>query len=82
MGRTCGVSYKSKLFYLKVAWKMPNGGRVVCNTDRASRGNSELSASGFCVRNSNGNLKYAEALCLEISTNLHAKIMAITYCMD
>lgn len=49
-------NYKPKLFYLKVAWKPTHGGRLICNTDGASKGNPSLSAYGFCLRDGAGNL--------------------------
>lgn len=54
-------SYRPKLYFLKVKWEVPVNGGLVCNTDGASRGNPGPSAYGFCIRNSEGNLVYAEA---------------------
>lgn len=65
------------LFYCVVKWKPPDPGWIKCNTDGACRGNPGLSSYGFCIRNSAGDLIYAEADSLGISTNMDAEITAI-----
>lgn len=79
-------NYRAKLLYLKVAWKPLYGGRITCNTDGANNGNPSLSAYGFFLRGSDGNLLYAKAQGKGIASNLEAEVMAInmalTYCVD
>ncbi|KAK4721618.1 hypothetical protein R3W88_011851 [Solanum pinnatisectum] len=52
--------YKPTLHYHIVNWKLPEEGRIKCNTDGASKGNPGHSAYEFCMRNNNGDLVYAE----------------------
>ncbi|KAK6791473.1 hypothetical protein RDI58_010554 [Solanum bulbocastanum] len=49
----------SKLYYLPVCWKPPEG-ILKCNTDGASRGNPGRSSYGFWLRNSVGDLVYVQ----------------------
>ncbi|XP_060211629.1 uncharacterized protein LOC132639169 [Lycium barbarum] len=69
--------YKPKVYYAKVVWRMPLSGRLKCNTDGASRGNPGLNSYGFCIRDSNGDLDYAEAQQMGIATNMEAETEAI-----
>ncbi|KAH0669446.1 hypothetical protein KY289_023939 [Solanum tuberosum] len=52
-------------------------GWVKCNTDGARKGNSGESFYGFCVRDRNGNLLYAEAQNIRITTNMEAELRAL-----
>nr|XP_009629929.1 uncharacterized protein LOC104119987 [Nicotiana tomentosiformis] len=56
------------------------------NTDEASKGNPGPSLLGFCVRNDVGDLVYARAVDLGITTNVIGEAKAImqglTYCID
>lgn len=57
-----------------------------CNTDGVSRGNPRSSAYVFCLRNSHGDLIYAAAENIRITTNVEAELRAILeaikYCVD
>lgn len=68
--------YKPKLYFLPVSWK-PIEGILKCNTDCASRGNPGRSTYGFCIRNSTGNLIYAQGEEIREGTNLEAEAIAI-----
>ncbi|KAH0719115.1 hypothetical protein KY285_015146 [Solanum tuberosum] len=69
--------YKPKLYYQSVAWRPPEGTVIKCNTDGACRGNPGLSTYGFCLRNSEGNLIYAQAEPIGVTTNMEAEARAI-----
>lgn len=60
-----------------MSWKPPKIGWITCNTDGASKENPGQSAYGFCVRNSTGNLIYAEEKSIGETTNMEAEAMAI-----
>ncbi|XP_070034166.1 uncharacterized protein [Nicotiana tomentosiformis] len=57
-----------------------------CNTDGASKGNPIPSSLGFCVRNNVGDLVYARAVDLGVTTNIVAEAKAIlqwlVYCVE
>ncbi|WMV30301.1 hypothetical protein MTR67_023686 [Solanum verrucosum] len=69
--------YKPNLYYHIVKWSSPEIGWVKCNTDGARKGNSGESFYGFCVRDRNGNLLYAEAQNIEITKNMEAELRAL-----
>ncbi|XP_060196277.1 uncharacterized protein LOC132625704 [Lycium barbarum] len=71
----------NRLKIIKVVWKFPPSGWLLCNTDGASRGNPGRSAYGFCLRNIDGNLIYAQAADIGITTNTNAEVMAIVEAM-
>lgn len=48
-----------------------------CNTDCARKGNSGKSAYDFCIRNNDGNLIYAQAKGIRVTTNIEAEARAI-----
>lgn len=50
---------------------------VVCNTDGVNRGNPGRSTYGFCIRNREGNLLYADSKSMETCTNMEAEAQAI-----
>ncbi|WMV24639.1 hypothetical protein MTR67_018024 [Solanum verrucosum] len=61
-------------------WKRrnaPRDGWITCNTDGASKGNPGQSTYGFCLRDSKGDLIYAEAQNLGITTNMEAEAKAL-----
>lgn len=55
----------------------PQKGWVKCNTDDAGKGNPGESSYGFCIRDSSGDLLYAEAKSIVVATNMKAESMAI-----
>jgi len=69
-----------------VSWKPPSEGWVTCNTDGASKGNPGKSSYGYCIRDGNGDLIYAEAHNIGEATNMEAEVMAVWkalhYCME
>ncbi|XP_060200275.1 uncharacterized protein LOC132628511 [Lycium barbarum] len=70
-----------RLKVTKVRWEFPPTGWFLCNTDGASRGNPGRSAYGFCLRNNEGDLRYAYATEIGITTNVDAEVMAILQAM-
>lgn len=70
-------TYTSRLHCIVVRWNNSEEGWVTCNTDGASKGNPGMSSYGFCVRNREGDLIYAEAQNLGITTNMEAESLAI-----
>lgn len=60
-------------------WNLPEEGWLKCNTDGAYRGNPGQSCYAFCIRNTQGNILYAEAKRLGQMTNMEAKIKAILH---
>ncbi|KAH0761002.1 hypothetical protein KY290_017075 [Solanum tuberosum] len=69
--------YKPILHHLIVRWNLPREGWVVCNTDGVSKGNPGQSAYGFCIRNCDGDLIYAAAQEIKVTTNMEAEVRAI-----
>ncbi|XP_075084295.1 uncharacterized protein LOC142167870 [Nicotiana tabacum] len=57
-----------------------------CNTDGASKGNPGPSSLGFCVRDDEGDVVYARAVDLGVTTNVMAEAKAILqgleYCVE
>ncbi|KAH0698731.1 hypothetical protein KY284_012946 [Solanum tuberosum] len=70
-------TYKPTLYYHVVNWKPPELGWIKCNTDEVSKGNPGQSSYGFCIRNYIGELLYAEAQDIGVTTNMDAESMAI-----
>ncbi|XP_055835234.1 uncharacterized protein LOC129903715 [Solanum dulcamara] len=68
---------KARLKVTQVKWKFPPLGWCACNTDGASRGNPGRSAYGFCVRNAQENLIYAQADKIGDATNIEAEMVAL-----
>ncbi|XP_055800831.1 uncharacterized protein LOC129870195 [Solanum dulcamara] len=68
---------KARMKVKQVRWNFPPQGWCACNTDGASRGNPGRSAYGFCVRNAQGNLIYAQAGEIGYATNIEAEIVAL-----
>ncbi|KAH0698803.1 hypothetical protein KY284_013018 [Solanum tuberosum] len=70
--------------YQLVQWSRLEEGWIKCNTDGASKGNPGVSSYGFCIRNENGDLLYAEAKRIGITTNMVAELtgiwQALRYC--
>ncbi|XP_019246545.1 PREDICTED: uncharacterized protein LOC109226206 [Nicotiana attenuata] len=66
--------------------RLPFHGWYKCNTDGASKGNPGPSSLGFYVRNDEGDVVYARAVDLGVTTNVVAKAKAILqgleYCME
>ncbi|XP_060210613.1 uncharacterized protein LOC132637558 [Lycium barbarum] len=56
--------------------------RLKCNTYGASRGNLGLSSYGLCIRDSNGDLVYAEAQQMGIATNMEAETESIKQALN
>ncbi|KAH0712341.1 hypothetical protein KY285_007894 [Solanum tuberosum] len=78
-------SYKPTLYFRIVKWLQPKEGWITCNTYGASKGNPGQCAYGFCLRDSSGDLIYAEAQSLGIATNMEAEakavLEALKYCI-
>jgi len=78
-------SLKPKLYHFIVKWEMPCEGVIKCNTDGACRGNPGTGTYGFCLRNTVGDLIYAEAEKIGVTTNVEAEMKAIVeavrYCV-
>lgn len=59
---------------------------MTCNADGTSKENTGMSSYSFCIRNSEGNLIYAKALNIGISTYMEAELLAILqvikYCIS
>ncbi|KAH0781476.1 hypothetical protein KY290_001074 [Solanum tuberosum] len=70
-------TYKPRLYHCIVRWEAPQEGMMKFNTDGASRGNPGSSAYGFCLRNNHGDLIYAVAENIGITTNMEAELRAI-----
>ncbi|XP_016508420.2 uncharacterized protein LOC107826004 [Nicotiana tabacum] len=70
-------AYKPIIVTKRVAWQFPYNGWYMCNTCGASRDNPSPSATGFCVRDSVGDLVYARAQQLEETTNIVVEAKAI-----
>lgn len=51
--------YKPKLYHYLAQWNFLEEGKVKCNTDGASKGNSGESAHRFCIRDYKRDLIYA-----------------------
>ncbi|WMV13941.1 hypothetical protein MTR67_007326 [Solanum verrucosum] len=77
---------KSRLYHCIVRWDAPHEDVIKCNTDGASKGNPGISAYGYCLRNSNGDLIHAAAENIGITTNVEAEMRAILeairYCVN
>ncbi|KAK4714445.1 hypothetical protein R3W88_020352 [Solanum pinnatisectum] len=69
-------NYKAALHYQVVRWMKPPEGWVACNTDGASKGNPVRSAYGYCIRDKNRDLIYAEAQSIGETTNMEAEVTA------
>ncbi|KAH0781860.1 hypothetical protein KY290_001458 [Solanum tuberosum] len=78
--------YKPNLYYHIVKWSLPKLRWIKCNTDGASKGNPSEISYGFCVRDKNGDLLYAEAQSIGITTNMEAELRALweglKYCKE
>lgn len=70
-------NYKPKLYYTKVSWISPDEGWILCNMDRASKENPDISAYECCLRDKEKNLVYVEARNLGVCTNMEAESIAI-----
>ncbi|KAK6789098.1 hypothetical protein RDI58_012897 [Solanum bulbocastanum] len=70
-------TYKPRLYHCIVRWKASKEGMTKRNTDGASQGNPRSSAYGFCLRNSHGDLIYAVAENIGITTSVEAELRAI-----
>ncbi|XP_059310157.1 uncharacterized protein LOC132061337 [Lycium ferocissimum] len=70
-----------RLKVTKVRWNVPPTEWLLCNTDGASRGNPGRNAYGFCLRNSEGGLRYAHTAEIGITTNIYAEVMTILQAM-
>ncbi|KAH0712378.1 hypothetical protein KY289_008337 [Solanum tuberosum] len=69
--------YKPKLYYQAISWQKPDKEWVKCNADGSSRGNPGDSAYAFCIRDAKGDLIFAEAKQIEITTNNMAEAVAV-----
>ncbi|KAH0757706.1 hypothetical protein KY290_021199 [Solanum tuberosum] len=76
--------YKPKLYYQAISWQKPKEDWVKCNTDGSSKGNPGDSAYAFCIRDVRGDLIFAEAQQIGITTNIMAEAVAVlkalSYC--
>ncbi|XP_075107108.1 uncharacterized protein LOC142180085 [Nicotiana tabacum] len=77
---------KPILITTRVTWQLPCHGWYKCNTDGASKGNPRPSSLGFCVRDDEGDVVYARAVDLGVTTNVVAEAKAILqgleYCVE
>lgn len=69
--------YKPKLYVLVVRWTPPAEGYQNCNTDGTSRENPGPSSFGFCIRDHQGDLCYAQAGIKGHMTNIQVEAKAI-----
>ncbi|XP_075102916.1 uncharacterized protein LOC142177604 [Nicotiana tabacum] len=78
--------YKPILITTRVTWKLPCHGWYKCNIDGASKGNPGPSSLGFCVKDDEGDVVYARAVDLGVTTNVVAEAKAILqgleYCVE
>ncbi|XP_075087987.1 uncharacterized protein LOC142169942 [Nicotiana tabacum] len=78
--------YKPILITTRVTRQLPFHGWYKCNTDGASKGNPGPSSLGFCVRDDEGDVVYARAVDLGVTTNVVAEAKAILqgleYCVE
>lgn len=66
--------YEPKQYYQLVQWSRPEEGWIKCNTDGATKG---VSSYGVYIRNEDGDLLYAEANRIGITTNMVAELTGI-----
>ncbi|KAH0752435.1 hypothetical protein KY285_005583 [Solanum tuberosum] len=78
--------YMPKVHYHKVTWSPHEEGKLKCNFDEACRGNPGMGSYGFCLRNHTGDLMFAKAKGIGMTTNMEAEALAIyealSYCHD
>ncbi|XP_070051025.1 uncharacterized protein [Nicotiana tomentosiformis] len=74
--------YKPILITTRVTWQLPFHGCYKCNIDGASKGNPRPSFLGFCVRDDEGDVVYARAVDLGVTTNVVADAKAILQGLD
>lgn len=60
-----------------VKWVPPQQGWIKCNTNGASKENPGPSSYGFCLRDTRGDLIYAEAVECGVMSNMEAEVIAI-----
>lgn len=65
--------FRKKLLYRLVTWRLPEYDWVKCNADGASKGNPSNISYGFCIRNINEDVIYAEARFIGQATNIVAE---------
>lgn len=70
-------NYTPKIHCIPVSWNPPERGVIKCNTDGASRGNPGRSTYSFCLRDSIGDLIYAQGEEIQEGTNVEAEAIAI-----
>jgi len=70
-------AYKPTLYYRIVCWDKPNPEWVKCNTDGACRENPGQSSYGFSIRNSRGDLIYAEAQIIGEAINMEVEMIYV-----
>ncbi|KAH0688860.1 hypothetical protein KY289_016218 [Solanum tuberosum] len=75
-------AYKPTLYYRIVYWEKPDQEWVKSNTDGACKENPGQSSYGFIIRNSRGDLIYAEAQKIGEATNMEAEIMGVLKAMQ
>lgn len=68
---------RPKLLCKVVKWDKPDEERVKCNTEGSSNGNLGISSYGFCVRDYNGDLVYAESANIGVITCMVAEATTI-----
>uniref|UniRef100_M1DVG4 Non-LTR retroelement reverse transcriptase n=1 Tax=Solanum tuberosum TaxID=4113 RepID=M1DVG4_SOLTU len=61
----------------KVTWSPPEEGKLKCNINGACRGNPGMGSCGFCLRNHTGDLVFAKAKGIWMTTNMEAEALAI-----
>ncbi|XP_059288544.1 uncharacterized protein LOC132041878 [Lycium ferocissimum] len=69
--------YNPQVTSKAVAWNYPPNGWYKCNTDEAYQSNTSQSSSGFCIRNSDGNLVHAWASIIPEASCIVAEAKAI-----
>nr|XP_033511835.1 uncharacterized protein LOC117276617 [Nicotiana tomentosiformis] len=71
------LNHIPRLRFTKVLWQLPPDRWIKCNTDGAFRGEFGGASYGFCIRDSIGDLMYAQADVVEEATNNIAEAQAI-----
>lgn len=72
-------NYRPRLHCYHVVWKVPEDRWIKYNTDGACRGNPGQSSYAFCIRDSRGDLNYAEVEVLGVLTNIEAETKVVLH---
>ncbi|MDV3190795.1 MAG: ribonuclease H family protein, partial [Candidatus Phytoplasma australasiaticum] len=66
-----------KLYYRLVTWRFPDGEWIKHNTDGDCKGNPSYNSYGFCLRDTKGDIIYAEAGFIGLTTNIVAEATTV-----